>query len=69
MDDIHERVAVLEANYSATADKLDEAIGKLDLINAQINKYHGFMGAIAFIVTGIGVAWNLFGAWFKAHWQ
>jgi hypothetical protein len=68
-DEIHERVAVLEANYEATVKKLDEAISKLDGINTQLSKYHGFIGAVAFIVTGVGIAWNIFGGWVKTHWQ
>ncbi len=48
------------------ADKLDAT---LDAINKQLIRFHGVMGFMAFLVTGLGVVWEIFGDSIKAHWK
>lgn len=46
-----------------------EIMEKLNSIHTQITRNHGFLGGVAFLITGVGVFWNLLGDWIKAHWQ
>ena len=69
MADHGERLAVLEAKMTAVERSQNEIMEKLNAIQTQITRYHGFLGGVVFFVTGIGVFWNLIGDWIKAHWQ
>lgn len=69
MADHGERLAVLEAKMTAVERSQAEIMEKLTAIQTQITRYHGFIGGVAFLVTGIGVFWSLLGDWIKAHWQ
>ena len=68
-DDLSERVAVLESKEEALLARLDRMDETLNAINRQLTRFHGAMGAIAFLVTGVGVAWEMFGDAIKRHWQ
>lgn len=68
-NDMSERVAVLEAKEEALLARLDRMDETLSAINRQLTRFHGAMGAIAFLVTGMGVAWEIFGDWIKGHWK
>ncbi len=69
MTDHGERLAVLEAKMTAVERSQNEIMEKLNAIQTQITRYHGFLGGVAFLVTGIGVGWNLLGAWIKSQLQ
>ena len=56
--------------YDATLEQSQFAImEKLEKIDKQLTRYHGFLGGVAFLVTGIGVGWNLLGDWIKSQLQ
>lgn len=69
MPDHGERLAVLESRIERLEASQSEILQKLDKIDRQLTRYHGFMGGIAFLVTGLGVFWQMAGEWIKAHWR
>jgi hypothetical protein len=69
MADHGERLAVLESRIERVEQSQSAIMEKLEKIDHQLTKYHGFLGGVAFLVTGIGVGWNLLGDWIKAHFQ
>ena len=69
MADHGERLAVLESRIERVEQSQNAIMEKLEKIDRQITRYHGFLGGVAFLITGIGVFWNLLGDWIKAHWQ
>ena len=68
-DDLRERVAVLESTESVVIERLDQMDKTLNDISKQITRFHGAIGMLAFVVSGIGIAWQIFGGWIKSHWQ
>lgn len=68
-EDLNERVAVLESKEETMLARLEKIDSTLDAINRQLIRFHGVMGFMAFLVTGLGVAWEIFGDWIKAHWK
>lgn len=69
MADHGERLAVLESRIERVEQSQNAIMEKLEKIDRQITRYHGFLGGVAFLITGVGVCWNLLGDWIKAHWQ
>ena len=69
MADHGERLAVLESRIERVEQSQFAIMDKLEKIDLQLTKYHGFIGGVAFLVTGIGVGWNLLGAWIKSQLQ
>ena len=69
MADHGERLAVLESRIEHVERSQSAIMEKLDKIDNQLTRYHGFLGGVAFLVTGIGVGWNLLGAWIKSQLQ
>jgi hypothetical protein len=61
----NERVAVLENEVRALKVELDDMQTKLDMILAEITRYRGFLGGIMFIISGVGLAWQIFGEHLK----
>lgn len=47
----------------------EDIMSKLEVIQSQLTRYHGFLGGVAFIISGVGVLWTLLGGWFKSHWS
>jgi hypothetical protein len=64
-----ERVVVLETKVEALEETNKEILASLKTINNQLTKYHGFIGGIAFIVSGVGVLWTFGKDWFLNHWN
>ena len=64
---IPERVAVLEAKQEEFIKTQTLILDKVSGIESQITRYHGFLGGIAFLLTGVGICWNMFGDWIKSH--
>lgn len=69
MQEINERLAVAEARIETLEGTNVKVLEKLEAIERQMTRYHGFLGGVAFLITGIGIAWNMFGEWIRAHWQ
>ena len=69
MTDHGERLAVLESRIERVELSQTAIMEKLEKIDKQLTKYHGFLGGVAFLMTGVGICWQLFGDWLKAHWQ
>ena len=67
MDDILERLTRLETLHIVDSEKMNEAIEKIDKINHQLTQYHGFIGGIIFICTGLGIALEFFKTWLDRH--
>ena len=69
MADHGERLAVLESKIERVEQSQNAIMDKLEKIDLQLTRYHGFLGGAAFLVTGIGVGWNLLGDWIKSQLQ
>lgn len=64
-----ERIVVLETNMETMQRTHEDIMSKLEVIQSQLTRYHGFLGGVAFIISGVGVLWTLLGGWFKSHWS
>ncbi len=69
MTDHGERLAVLESRIERVEKSQFAIMEKLEKIDKQLTSYHGFLGGVVFLVTGIGVGWNLLGTWIKSQLQ
>ena len=69
MADHGERLAVLESRIERVEQLQNAIMEKLEKIDKQLTRYHGFLGGVVFLATGIGVGWNLLGAWIKSQLQ
>ena len=69
MADHGERLAVLESRIERVEQSQNAIMEKLEKIDKQLTSYHGFLGGVVFLVTGIGVGWNLLGDWIKSQLQ
>ena len=64
-NDLHERVAVLEAQYAT----IDRKLEKIDEIHADLTKYRGFMGGIIFVATSIWTFITFGKDYILKHWN
>lgn len=55
MDDTKERIAALEADRDTDRQSIAEILAHVKSIDAQLNKYKGFIGAIWFAISCIGI--------------
>lgn len=55
MTELHERVAALEARAQETSDTQDKILKHVESIDAQLNKYKGFLGAVWFAISCVGI--------------
>lgn len=63
MIDLHERVAALEERAEMNERTQDKILKHVESIDSQLNKYKGFIGAIWFAVSCIGIflsGWKFF---------
>ena len=58
--ELHERVAALEERLSITEETSEKILKHVQSIDAQLNKYKGFIGAIWFAISCIGVFLSAF---------
>ena len=65
--DLRERVAVLETQHEGLVSRLDAALQKQDEILKELTRYKGFVGGIAFVVSGAGVLLMFFKDWIWGH--
>jgi hypothetical protein len=68
-NDHHERVVVLETKVEALEELNKEILNSLQSINGQLTKYHGFIGGVAFIISGVGILWTFGKDYFQRHWN
>ena len=64
-----ERVVVLETKLEDLEKSHEAIIAKLEKIDGQLTKYHGFIGGIAFVLSGVGVLWSLGKDWLLTHFK
>ena len=62
-----ERIAVLEAEVHALKEDQKEILKCMHEIRDEMTRYKGFMGGIAFLVSGFGVFLTLFKDWIAKH--
>lgn len=55
MTELHERVAALEERAQTSEETQEKILKHVQNIDAQLNKYKGFLGAIWFAISCIGV--------------
>lgn len=60
MTELHERVAALEERLEIAEKTGDKILKHVESIDAQFNKYKGFIGAIWFAISCIGVFLSAF---------
>lgn len=63
MTELHERVAALEADRDTDREQITEILLHVKSIDEQLNKYKGFLGAIWFAISCVGIflsGWKFF---------
>jgi uncharacterized membrane protein len=65
MGTIDERVAVIEVRMARLEATNELVLSELRKVSAQLTRYHGFAGGIAFVVSGMWIAWQMFGNWLR----
>lgn len=65
--DPNERIAVLEAEVEILKDSHKELLKCMHDIRDEMIRYKGFLGALAFIGSGIGIFLTLFKDWIVKH--
>lgn len=53
--ELHERVAALEERLQINEETSDKILKHVESIDAHLNRYKGFLGAIWFAISCIGV--------------
>lgn len=64
-----ERIAVLEAEVQALKEDQKDILKCLHEIRDEMTRYKGFLGGIAFLISGVTVCFTLFKDWFIDHWR
>lgn len=60
MTELHERVAALEERAQTQEETQAKILSHVQSIDAQINKYKGFLGAVWFAISCVGVFLSAF---------
>lgn len=55
MTELHERVSALEADRATDREMIQNILTEVSSINAHLNKYKGFLGAVWFAISCVGV--------------
>ena len=55
MTELHERVAALEERAELESQRTEKILKHVESIDAQLNKYKGFLGAIWFAISCVGI--------------
>jgi hypothetical protein len=50
-----ERIAALEEYKQLNEDRIEKILGHVESIDARLNKYQGFIGAIWFLISCVGI--------------
>jgi Tfp pilus assembly protein PilN len=64
-----ERIAVLEAEVSALKDDQKEILKCMHEIRDEMTRYKGFLGGVAFLISGLSIFFTLFKDWFFKHFN
>ncbi len=67
MTDPNERIAVLESEVEALKEDQREILKCMHEIKDELTRYKGFLGGIAFLVSGLGVLFTIFREWIFKH--
>ena len=67
MYDQVERIAVLEAEVKGLKQEQDKILLCVQDIHAEMIRYKGFLGGVAFIASGVGIFITLFKDWIIKH--
>lgn len=62
-----ERIAVLESEVGSLKKDQEEILKIMHEIKDEMTRYKGFLGGIAFLVSGLGVFFTLFKEWIIKH--
>lgn len=62
-----ERIAVLEAEVQTLKENQKEILDCMHSIKDEMTRYKGFLGGIAFLMSGLTVFLTLFKDWFFKH--
>jgi len=60
MIEIHERVAALEEARKMDKETIDKILIHVKSIDENLNKYKGFLGAVWFVISCIGIFFSAF---------
>lgn len=55
MIELHERVAALEERLGITEETNEKILKHVESIDAHLNRYKGFLGAVWFAISCVGV--------------
>lgn len=55
MTELHERVAILETKMDLIHKNQEKIISKIDGMHITLTKYRTWIGAVVFVMTGIGI--------------
>lgn len=55
MTELHERIAALEADRETDRETIAKILKHVESIDAHMNKYKGFIGAVWFAISCVGV--------------
>lgn len=55
MTELHERVAALEADRATDRETITKILTHVENIDERLNKYQGFIGAIWFLISCVGI--------------
>ena len=67
MTDQIERIAVLESEVRGLKQEQDKILLCVQDIHAELIRYKGFLGGVAFIASGVGIFITLFKDWLIKH--
>lgn len=55
MTELHERIAALEERAELEFQRTEKILKHVESIDAQLNRYKGFIGAIWFAISCVGI--------------
>ncbi len=60
MIELHERVAALEQGRKEDKELMERVLAHVKSIDESLNKYKGFIGAVWFVISCIGIFFSAF---------
>lgn len=60
MIEIHERVAALEQARKTDKETIDKILLHVKSIDENLNRYKGFLGAVWFVISCVGIFFSAF---------
>lgn len=64
-----ERLAVVESEIKGLKESQEQIQKTMAAILSEMTRYKGFMGGVAFLLSGVVVFWTMFGDYIKSHWH